>query len=597
MKNRIAVAMVLLTVSLFVALPLVYGDQAIEGTWQGTLEASGTRLRVVFNITKTPEGKLTATMDSPDQGAIGIPVEGVTFDYGHLILDVKSAMGTFDGNLKQDKSAIEGVWKQGGMTFPLVLKRIAETPQVQKIEEPKKLPLPSDNKGIEGIWLGTLKFSGMELSVVFKISKDAKGKLTATLDSPDQGAKDIPVEEVTFQNNHLHLGAKSINGIFEGDIKEDKSTVEGEWKQNGVSVPLVLQRTDKVPEVLRPQEPKPPYPYVEKEVIYENKKAGVKLAGTLTMPDSGESFPAVLLITGSGAQDRNETVFGHSPFLVLADYLSRRGIAVLRVDDRGVGKSTGDRVKATSEDFASDVLTGVEYLKSLKEINSKQIGLIGHSEGGIIAPMVAAQSPDVAFIVLMAGTGITGEQLLHLQSALVYKAGGISDEAIAINRKLNEQMFSVVKQEKDTITAKKKMKEIFTAALTQMTEEEKQALGYSPEMADVSIQEMLSPWFRYFLTYDPKPTLMKVKCPVLAVNGEKDLQVPPKENLPAIEEALQAGGNKDYTVKELEGLNHLFQKAETGSPTEYAKIEETISPYALEVIADWISEHTTAKKQ
>jgi len=596
MKNRLAVAMVLLAVFLFVTLPLAYGDQAIEGTWQGTLEASGTQLRVVFNITKTPEGKLTATMDSPDQGAMGIPVEGVTFDYGHLILDVKSAMGTFDGNLKQDKSAIEGEWKQGGMTFPLVLKRIAETPKAQKMETPKS-PTPSGNKGIEGIWLGTLKFSGTELRVVFKISKDPKGKLTATLDSPDQGAKDIPVEEVTFQNSHLHLGAKSINGIFEGDIKEDKSTVEGQWKQNGASVPLVLQRTDKVPEVLRPQEPKPPYPYVEKEVEYENKKAGIKLAGTLTMPGSGEPFPVVLLITGSGAQDRDESVFGHRPFLVLADYLTRRGIAVLRVDDRGVGKSTGDFKKATSEDFAGDVLAGVEYLKSLKEFDSKQIGLIGHSEGGIIAPMVAAQSPDVAFIVLMAGTGLTGEQVLYLQSELISKAGGVSDEAIAKNRKLNEQLFAVVKQEKDTITAKKKMKEILTAALTQMTESEKQALGYSPEMVDISIQQMLSPWFRYFLTYDPKPTLMKVKCSVLAVNGEKDLQVPPKENLPAIEQTLKAGGNKDYTVKELEGLNHLFQKVETGSPTEYSKIEETISPYALEMIGDWISEHTTAKKQ
>jgi fermentation-respiration switch protein FrsA (DUF1100 family) len=596
MINRIAKTMVLLAALLFVTLPLAYGEQGIVGTWQGTLEAPGAKLRVVFNISQTPQGTLTATMDSPDQGAKGIPVEEVSFEKDHVRLEVKSAMGVYDGELKQDKGVIEGQWKQSGMTLPLVLERTAVTPEVQKPEEPKSAP-SSGNQGIEGIWLGTLKVAGMELRVVFKVSKDTEGKLTATLDSPDQGAKDIPVEQVTFEKSRLRLDAKSINGVFEGDLKEDKSAIEGQWKQNGVSAPLVLQRTDKVPELVRPQEPKPPYPYDEKEVVYENKKAGVKLAGTLTLPPSGGPFPAVLLITGSGAQDRDEAVFGHRPFLVLADYLTRRGIAVLRVDDRGVGKSTGDRAKATSEDFAGDALAGVEYLKSIKEINPKQIGLIGHSEGGIIAPMVAIQSPDVAFIVLMAGTGLTGEQILYLQTALIYKAGGASDEAIAKDRKLKEQMFAVVKQEKDSVAAQKRLRKLLTDALAQMNEQEKQVLGYSQDMPDISIKEMLSPWFRYFLTYDPKPTLMKVKCPVLAINGEKDMQVPPKENLPAIEQALKAGGSKDYTVKELPGLNHLFQKAETGSPTEYSKIEETISPTALDMMGDWITEHTKGNKQ
>jgi len=458
------------------------------------------------------------------------------------------------------------------------------------------LSLAYGDQSVEGTWLGTLKFSGTELRVVFNILQSPEGKLTATLDSPDQGAKDIPVEEVVFQNGHLRLDAKSINGVFEGDLKEDKSTIEGQWKQGGVSVPLVLQRTDKVPEVLRPQEPKTPYPYDEKEVVYENKKAGVKLAGTLTLPRSDGPFPAVLLITGSGPQDRNETVFGHHPFLVLADYLTRQGIAVLRVDDRGVGKSTGSFAKATSEDFAGDVLAGVEYLKSLKEINPKQIGLLGHSEGGLIAPMVAAKTPDVSFIVMMAGTGLTGEQILYLQSALIQKASGTSDEAIARDRKLREQMFAVVKEEQDSAAIDKKLRIVLTDALAKMSEKEKQEMGYSPELLDMTVKQMLSPWLRFFLTYDPKPALMKVKCPVLAINGEKDLQVPPKENLRAIEEALKAGGNKDYTVKELPGLNHLFQTSATGSPMEYSKIEETISPAALTVIGDWIIEHAKGKK-
>jgi len=452
------------------------------------------------------------------------------------------------------------------------------------------------DQSVEGVWLGTLKFAGTELRVVFKILKSPDGNLTATLDSPDQGAKDIPVEEVVFQNGHLRLNAKSINGVFEGDMKEDNSTIEGQWSQGGVTIPLTLQRTDKVPEAPRPQEPKPPYPYDEKEVVYENKKAGVKLAGTLTLPRSEGPFPAILLITGSGPQDRDETVFGHRPFLVLADYLTRRGIAVLRVDDRGIGKSTDSFAKATSEDFAGDMLAGVEYLKNLKEINPKQIGLLGHSEGGLIAPMVAAKTPDVSFIVMMAGTGLTGEQILYLQSALIQKASGTSDEAIDRDRKLREQMFAVVREEQDSVAAERRLRKIATDALANMSEKEKEEMGYSPEMLDMSIKQLLSPWLRFFLIYDPKPALMKVKCPVLAINGEKDLQVPPKENLHAIEEALKAGGNKDYTVKELPGLNHLFQTAATGSPTEYSKIEETISPTTLTIIGDWIAEHTKGKK-
>jgi fermentation-respiration switch protein FrsA (DUF1100 family) len=453
------------------------------------------------------------------------------------------------------------------------------------------------DQGVEGTWLGTLSFSGTELRIVFKIVKSPEGKLTATMDSPDQGAKDIPLDEVVFQNGHLRLDAKSINGGFEGDMKEDNSTIEGQWSQGGMSLPLTLKRTEKVPEAARPQEPKPPYPYDEREVVYENKKAGIKLAGTLTLPKSGGPFPAVLLITGSGPEDRNETVFGHRPFLVLADYLTRRGIAVLRADDRGVGKSTGSYANATTEDFAGDALAGVEYLKSLKEINPKQIGLLGHSEGGIIAPMVATKTKDVSFIVLMAGTGLTGEQILYLQSALIQKAEGASDEDIARDRKLREQMFAVVKENQDSATIDKKLRVVLNDALANMSEKEKQEMGFSPEMVDMTIKQLLSPWLRFFLTYDPKPALMKVKCPVLAINGEKDMQVPPKENLPAIEEALKAGGNKDYTVKELPGLNHLFQTATTGSPIEYAKIEETISPTALTIIGDWIVEHTTGKKQ
>jgi pimeloyl-ACP methyl ester carboxylesterase len=318
----------------------------------------------------------------------------------------------------------------------------------------------------------------------------------------------------------------------------------------------------------------------------------------LTLPSDKGVFPAVLLISGSGPQDRNETIYNHHPFLVLADYLTRQGIAVLRVDDRGVGESTGDFSQATSEDFASDVLAGVEYLKTCKEIDPKKIGLIGHSEGGLIAPMVAVKSPDVAFIVLMAGTGLTGEEISYLQGALIAKAMDASEEDIAKNRRFNEKIFSVIKEEKDKKMAEERLHQMFMEYWEKMSEEEKNIIGDigdPEEYLEAQLQNLLSPWLKFFLTYDPKPTLSKLKCPVLAINGEKDLQVPPKENLSAIEEALVAGGNKNFIVKELPGLNHLFQTAQTGVPSEYAKIEETISPIALKIITDWILEHTIDK--
>ncbi len=448
---------------------------------------------------------------------------------------------------------------------------------------------------IEGIWEGKLKVPGVELRIVCKISKNPDGSLTATLDSPDQGVTGIAVEKVMVKDNTLYLEINSVGGIFEGKISSDFLTIEGHWKQSGQTLPLTVKRVDKAVEMLRPQEPKKPYPYIEEEVVYENKEAEITLTGTLTLPSEQDSFPAVLLITGSGPQDRNEAIAGHRPFLVLADYLTRQGIAVLRVDDRGVGESTGDFSQATSGDFASDVLAGIEYLKARKEINPKKIGLIGHSEGGIIAPMVAAKSSDVAFIVLMAGTGLTGEEILYLQGALISRAMGVSEEDIIKNRQFNEKIFSLIKEGKDEKTIEEKLRQMFMEDWEKMSDEKKEQIGDPEVFLKVQLQSLLSPWLKFFLTYDPKPTLSKVKCPVLAINGEKDLQVPPKENLSAIKDALVAGGNKNFTIKELPGLNHLFQTAQIGVPAEYAKIEETISPIALKIIGDWILEQTRDK--
>jgi pimeloyl-ACP methyl ester carboxylesterase len=340
----------------------------------------------------------------------------------------------------------------------------------------------------------------------------------------------------------------------------------------------------------RPQEPKKPYPYDEEEVGYENKRDGVKLAGTLTLPRGKGPFPVALLITGSGPQDRNESLLGHKPFLVLADYLTRRGIAVLRVDDRGVGGSTGSVPDSTTENFAADVMAGIEFLKTRKEIDPEKIGLIGHSEGGAVAPMVAAQNGDVAFIVLMAGMGLTGEEILYLQGAMIMKASGASAGQLAKQRATQESMFKILKEEKDPATAEKRLHEELSRNLT---EEEKKK---SEQAIAAQIKQVNKPWFRYFLTLDPRSALRKVKCPALALNGENDLQVPATENLREIEAAIKAGGNKDITIVSLPKLNHLFQTSETGSLSEYAKIEETIAPVALKTIGDWILKRTTTQR-
>ncbi|HEX3043766.1 MAG TPA: alpha/beta fold hydrolase [Bacillota bacterium] len=447
---------------------------------------------------------------------------------------------------------------------------------------------------ISGTWLGALKVSGIEMRLVFKITKNADGSLSSTMDSPDQGVKGIPVALTTFSDGKLQIEMPIIQGSFDGVINSDGTEIAGEWKQ-GVSYPLTLKRTQVVEEARRPQEPKPPFPYHEEEVTYQNQTAGIILAGTLTIPEGKGSFPAVIMVSGSGAQDRNETILNHKPFWVIADYLTRRGIAVLRVDDRGVGGSGGNLIQSTSSDLAGDALAGVEYLKKRKDINPKQIGLIGHSEGGIITPLAATRSKDVAFIVMLAGPGLKGSDILLKQNELIIKASGGSDQDVAKQLDLLNSVFKIL-QETDPGVVKTKIHELAEKTYNEMSDADKQASGNSSANLEAGLLGMTTPWFRFFIGYDPIPTLKKVTCPVLALNGSKDLQVPPAEDLAAIAAALKAGKNKDYTIKELPNLNHLFQKCTTGSPSEYGTIEETFSPDALKIMGDWIVAHTQKKK-
>ncbi len=341
-----------------------------------------------------------------------------------------------------------------------------------------------------------------------------------------------------------------------------------------------------VPKANRPQDPKKPYPYDEEEVSYRNAKDNIKISGTLTLPRGGGKYPAVLLITGSGSQDRDETIVGHRPFLVLADYLTRNGIAVLRVDDRGIGGTDRGSLSATSENFADDVLAGVAFLKQREEIDPKLIGLIGHSEGGMIAPMVAARSNDVSFIVLLAGPGQRGEDIIYAQTELIHKAQGTPPNTIAHFVSLARTINGIVKTETDQKRVAQRINEEIAGYIGTLDELEKKRFEPAAGAVKAIMPMYTSAWYRYFITFDPLTVLKNVKVPVLALNGELDLQVPAKENLDLIGAGLK--GNADVTLKAFPRLNHLFQTTQTGLPSEYAQIEETIAPEVLKTVSEWI---------
>jgi pimeloyl-ACP methyl ester carboxylesterase len=440
---------------------------------------------------------------------------------------------------------------------------------------------------IKGSWVGTLKIKTTELTLVLNISSDKNDSLTVTFDSPDQGAKGLPTSKVIFNNDSIVVESGSLGIVYKGRFNPDFTILTGLWNQSGLSLPLVLKHSDKKFEQVRPQEPKPPFPYIVKEVEIPNKEADVVLAGTLTLPKAAGRCPSVILITGSGPQDRDEEIFGHKPFLVLADYLTRRGIAVLRYDDRGIAKSTGNFTNSTTLDFAKDVSAAVDFLKTQPYIDTGKIGLIGHSEGGMIAPMVATGRDDIDFIVLMAGPGVNGDKILMEQTEAISRANGVSEWEIAAATKVNAALYNILKKTPDDEKAAEKIRKLLTDYNQKMVSKNRSS-KVPEEQINYQVKTLISPWFRYFINFDPLDYLSKVKCPLLAINGQLDMQVEAKENLEAIEKAMIFSGNSKYTVTAIPGLNHLFQTATTGSPNEYSKIEETISPIALELISTWI---------
>ncbi|PSR03093.1 MAG: hypothetical protein BRD47_01480 [Bacteroidetes bacterium QS_8_68_28] len=431
----------------------------------------------------------------------------------------------------------------------------------------------------EGPWHGTIEVGGQQLTAIFRLKRGKDGALTATMDVPQQNASGIPVSNARATADSLRLVVGAIGGVFEG-ARTRSGSIDGTWKQNGVTVPLVLERgapeSSDTTAPARPQTPEPPFPYETEDVRFESNAGSVELAGTLTRPEGEGPPPAVVLISGSGPQNRNGRVAGHETLHVLADALTRRGVAVLRYDERGVGESSGTFAGATTEDLAADVRAGLDLLRQRNDLG--KVGLIGWSEGGIVAPMIAARSSTVDFLVLMGAPGVPGKALLLEQSARIAEAQGAAPATLDSIRTAQDRLLSAVAQAPDSAEAATQIRRV-------LGERQK-----SQETIEAQIQQYTAPWFRYFVDHDPRPALRKVDAPVLALYGANDLQVPPRQNAAPLREALS--GNADATVEVLPGLNHLFQPAETGLPSAYRRIETTIAPKALQRIAGWITERT-----
>lgn len=428
-------------------------------------------------------------------------------------------------------------------------------------------------------WGGQLDLSkDKSITIVFRLWLE-NNSVKASMDSPNQGVKDIPADSVVIKANTVYISIDSFKISYKGTFNEKDTSIFGTFSQGNFNQDILL----KPYKVNRPQEPKKPYPYKEIEVTVPN--GSIILSATLTLPEGKGPYPAVVLISGSGPQDRNEELFYHKPFMVIADYLTRNGFAVLRFDDRGTAKSTGDYKTAAINEFASDAYAAFTFLKNYPGVNPAKVGLIGHSEGGMIAPLLASQHPEIAFIILMAGPGIRGDQLLLLQSELIYKNAKVPANALKTDQETKKKAFAVILSESDTAKIRTKIKKIYS----KVDESDLLQLGMKKSQIDLVVKQYTTPELLSIIRFDPCPVLKKVKCPVLALDGDKDMQVPSKQNLKAVQTCLAEGGNTNVTIKELWYLNHLFQSATTGAISEYYEIEETVSPVALDAMGEWLS--------
>ncbi|HEY2357135.1 MAG TPA: alpha/beta fold hydrolase [Phenylobacterium sp.] len=543
--------------------------QDAAGDWHGAIHLPSGDHRLAVEITGKP-GTYAGRILSPEVNDTFAPLDEVRVEDGQLSFTLPSIHAAYEARWDPAAQAWVGQWTQGAV-FPVTLEKGKLTPR----------PVVA---GMDGDWAGAVTSgAGTKLRIVLHIHTSPSGTIVL-MDSPDQLAYGIPIFPLTRDGQKVAFELKVARASYEGQLSADGKTLSGTWTQ-GTPTPLSLTWSPhQTAKVQRSQTPAKPYPYREEAVAIDSAP-GVRLAGTLTLPNGRGPFPAAVMITGSGAQDRDEALLGHKPFLVIADRLTRDGIAVLRVDDRGFAKSTGDFLKASIGDFAVDTAAQVAWLRKRRDIDPRRIGLIGHSEGGIVGPMVAAKDPKIAFVVMMAGPGAPLADVLKAQRAALAPGMGISPQKLAASQALVDQATAAMHGAKDPAEAE-------ALALTVLTPGYA-ALGQPPELAVAAAKQLSAPEIRSLLEYDPRPTLAKVKAPILALNGSKDMQVPAEMDLAAIREATKA--NRDVTLVELPNLNHLFQTAKTGAVGEYADIEETVAPVALDTMSVWIVKHTKAR--
>lgn len=488
---------------------------------------------------------------------------------------VGTGPATFEG--ETEGTALIGTVRVSGGTVPAAFERVDPS-------------MPDPATALIGYWTGGLQQGGnVVLRLGVRLAPAPCGQVIATFDSPDQGATGIPIREVRLIGDSLTIDVAAISGTFRGTLTSIDAA-SGIWSQGPAIIDMTLERTDSVPVAVRPQLPTPPFPYEAVEVAFENPDDGVTIAGTLTIPEGEGPFPAVMLLTGSGAQDRDETLMGHKPFLVIADYLTRRGIAVLRVDDRGVGGSGGNVFEATIANNVIDALAGIAFLQAQDAIDPNRVGLMGHSEGGWVAPAAAVQSDAIAFIVMLAGPAVQADSLLVAQSHALLTASNapLIDAQVDMTRRLIDVIRSEPDDERAIAEMRAQMND-WVADLPPAQREELLAMMESPAYTaqlDVQFRSQVTPWFRGLLDFEPDAALAAIQVPALALFGGRDLQVPAEQSVPVLD-AIWAD-HPDATIHTFPELNHLFQHATTGLPTEYAQIEETFAPEALEMIGDWI---------
>jgi len=551
----------------------------VLGRWGGAIDLpTGQALEFFVNFEEQAEGA-SATLDIPSQGIASLELASVAIsDSGEVTFAAPQFGARWTGSLAEAGEAIAGTFEQGGQEMAFALERV---------EEGAGKPESVVPEGAER-WGGVAMVGGVELGLEIAIARADDGAQSAWLTIPLQGINEMALKRVDVTRERMSFrfapeGAP-VEAVFDLEIEGDVAA--GSIQQTGQSFPVELKRLAKGErggELNRPQHPRPPYPYEDRSARFENETDGVTLAGTLTIPNGPGPHPAVILLTGSGPQDRDETLAGHKPFLVIADRLTRRGIAVLRYDDRGVGGSTGSTMDSTVEDFAEDALAAAAWLREQPEIDGARIGLIGHSEGGAVAAEAAARSPEtIRCIVSLAGMAETGGETLLRQLPMMLRAGGADEEVVATQLAAQERLIEAIAGDAPDEELRQTLVELMEAQSGQAPSE---------EALDAQLRFVASPWMRHLITYDPRDAFAQVRAPILAINGEIDRQVDPAANLSAIwAAAAQRGGNEDVTTIILPGLNHLLQSAATGALDEYFTIEQTIAPVALEVMTEWLRE-------